>query len=502
MTMNKKSLLIFILCPLLFACNKDLTNLNTDPKAPTDVPATALFLQGEKSLVDIYTTTSVDQAPFRVLAQSWTENTYVFEAQYNLANYESPDNFWNYIYAGPDYQPGANPPVPPGTGVLNNLEQAKALFPVSVANPVTLRNDLDISDILEIYGWYFLVNTYGNIPYSQALSRTNAFPKYDDARTVYNDLLTRIDTCIAGLNTSGDAMGSADQIYGGNVGEWLKFAATLKLKMAMIEADVDLPDATTKVQEAVATGVFQANTDNALFAYDPAAPINSSPMWQNLVLSGRHDFVPANLLVSTMDSLNDPRDSLYFQRDGNGNYTGGLPGRPNGYGNFSDFSLQMQTPGFPGDILDYSQSEFLLAEAAARGIPVGGTAETHYDNAITASILAWGGSATDATTYLAQPSVAYTTAWGGNWREEIGYQSWIALYNGNWDAWTEIRRLGFPNINVVSPPYFPSGIPVLFPLRFNYPNNEVISNSINWAAAVAVLPGGQDVLTAKLWWMP
>jgi hypothetical protein len=500
MTMNKKSLLIFILCPLLFcACKKDLTSLNTDPKSPTAVPASSLFLQGEKSLVDVYTTTRVDVAPFRVLAQSWTENAYVFEAQYVLSNYESPDGYWNYIYAGPDYSPTSNPPVPAGTGVLNNLEAAKQTFPLYVADPVALRNDLIISDILEIYGYYFLVNTYGNIPYSQALSRTIAFPKYDDAKTIYTDLLTRIDTCIAGLNTSGGAMGAADQIYGGDVGQWLKFAATLKLKMALIMADVDLPTATTKVQEAVATGVFQSNSDNAMFAYDPASPGNSNPMWQALVLSGRHDFVPCDLLVNTMDSLNDPRDSLYFQRDGGGNYTGGVPGAPNGYHTVSDFSAPMQAPDFPGDILDYSQTEFLLAEAAARGIAVGGTAETHYDNAITASIEAWGGSSTDAATYLAQPSVAYTTAWGGNWRQEIGYQSWIALYNGNWDAWTVIRRLGYPNIDVINPP---QGAVGNLPLRFNYPNNEVISNSINWKAAVAALPGGQDVVSAKLWWMP
>ena len=41
-----------------------------------------------------------------------------------------------------------------------------------------------------------------------------------------------------------------------------------------------------------------------------------------------------------------------------------------------------------------------------------------------------------------------------------------------------------------------------FPLRFYYPPAEQTSNPVNWAAAVKTLPGGQDVVTAKLFWIP
>jgi hypothetical protein len=41
-----------------------------------------------------------------------------------------------------------------------------------------------------------------------------------------------------------------------------------------------------------------------------------------------------------------------------------------------------------------------------------------------------------------------------------------------------------------------------FPLRFYYPPAEQTSNKTNWAAAVAVLPGGLDVVSAKLFWQP
>lgn len=471
----------FILLALLSGCTKNIESLNVDPKSALSVPSGSLFLKGEKSLMDAYTTTSVSVAPFRVLSQEWTENTYVYEAQYNLSAYQSPSGWWNALYSAS----------------IHNLQYAKDAYQVDVLDPAVRRNDAIITDILQVYAYYLLVATYGNIPYSQAENKLIPFPKYDDAKTVYADLLTRIDTCIVGLNPAAAAMGSNDKIYGGKVAKWKKFAATLKLKMAMLGADVDNATTSKKVQEAIATGIFTSNDDNALMAYDASAPSNSNPIWQALVNSGRHDFAPTSFLVSTMVGLNDPRVPIYFTLDGNSAYTGAMAGGGNNYGSNSDFGASFLQATFPGDLLDYSETQFYLAEAAAHGISVGGTPDVFYNNAITASIIAWGGVAADAATYLAQPSVAYATA-AGDFRQKIGYQEWISFYNKNWDSWTVIRRLNNPNLNIVSPPIAAKG---KLPLRFTYPSDEKTSNSINFSAAAATLPGGIDVVSAKLWFM-
>ena len=480
----KNYFIISIVCGLLLsACTKDIGGLNVNTKAATTVPSATLFTYGEKQLVDYYTSTSVSTSPFRVLSQEWTENTYVYEAQYNFTAYNANANWWAGLYRN----------------ILANLQAAKTSFPKDIKNPnpSVLKNDLIIADILEVYAYNMLVTTYGNIPYTDALNSTIPYPKYDDAKTVYMDLLTRLDTCIAGLDPTAASLGGADQIYKGNVAAWIKFAATLKLKMAMLIADVDPATASKKALEAVTTGVFASNADNATMTYDQSSPGNSNPLWQALVNSGRHDFVPSNLLVNTMDSLHDPRVPLYFTQDPNGSYSGGVPGGGNGYGIFSDFSDQMQTASFPGVLLTYTQSEFLQAEAIERGIAVGGTAQSHYNNAITASITFWGGSASDAAAYLAQPTVDYTKN-TEPWQEKIGYQLWISNYNMNWDSWTDIRRLGYPNLDVVNPPIAAKST---LPLRLTYPSNESGSNSTNWANAVKALPGGQDVVTAKLFFM-
>ena len=480
--MKRISFILGALALIAFSCTKPLSSLNVDPKSSKVALGTALFTQAEKNFSDANSTTSISVAPFRVISQEWTGNSYIYEAIYDFAVYDCPDGWWNAMYIN----------------VIHNTELAKQAFPVNFpGTPGALRNDLDISDLLEVYAFGELVATFGDIPYTQAQNTKMPFPKYDDAKTVYADLMMRIDTCIAGLNAGENAMGSADLIYGGNVAQWIKFAASLKLRMAMLLADVDPTTATTKVNEAITTGVFQSNSDNALFSYDPASPTNSNPIWQSIFYSGRHDFVPANLVVSTMVGWNDPRVPYYFTQYNSG-YSGGNPGQGNGYGLFSDFGTALYTASLPADLLDYTEIQFYLAEAVERGF-IPGTAATYYNNAITASIQFWGdNNPADVSAYLAQPSVNYTTA-AGTWKQKIGYQAWIADYNRNWESWTLIRRLGYPDIDAVSPPV---GEVSNFPLRLYYPINEVSSNPINWAAATKLIPGGRDVVSAKLFWMP
>jgi hypothetical protein len=481
--MKKISIVTIIVSLLSYSCTKNITDQNVNPKNPTTAPSAAVFLAGEKGLVDVYTSDFWGTAPFRVVAQVWTQNTFNNEAHYQFATNNSPGGWWNGIY----------------NSALHNLDQAKTLYSNDVPDSNVLKNDLLITDILEVYAFSLLVNTYGPVPYSQALNRTIPFPQYDDQKTIEYDLIARLDKAITGLNSAYASLGSADQIYFGDVNQWKKFAASLKLKLALLISDVDPQTAGTKVEEAVASGLFTSNNDNATLAYSADAVVNSNPIWQDLInAAGLHYYSPASYFINTLLLWNDPRLPLYFTKDPNGNYSGGIAGAGNSSTALSSFSAQWLSAGFPGDILDNSEVQFLLAEAVERGFNVTGTAELYYDSAISSSIRYWGGSYSDVLAYLAQPAVAYTTA-AGVWRQKIGYQKWISFANRNWDSWTEIRRLGYPDLNTVSPPVGAQGD---LPLRFYYPPAEQSSNSVNWAAAVATLPGGQDLQSAKLFWEP
>ena len=142
--------------------------------------------------------------------------------------------------------------------------------------------------------------------------------------------------------------------------------------------------------------------------------------------------------------------------------------------------------------MDYPEIAFGLAEAAARGYSVGGTAEDFYNKAVTASIKYWGGSDADVATYLKNPLVAYTTA-KGTYKQKIGTQKYLALYNRGFEAWTEWRRLDAPTFNVPANKTYAE-----IPVRFTFPVGEQTLNKANWTAASTAIGG--DKLTTKLFW--
>lgn len=471
----KKVFVSVLITALFFAsCKKDLTSLNEDPKNPPMVAASSLVSNAERSLARTISSSSVNLNIFRLIVQHWQETTYLGESRYDLNTRNIPQAVWTSLFRD----------------VLKDLQEAKRLIPEQVTDEGVRANQIAVADILQVYAYYYLINTFGNIPYSEALNVDNVFPKYDDAATIYADLLSRLDDDIDAIDPAKAGLGNADIIYGNDMDAWLRFANSFKLKMGMLIADVPNSNAEAIVEEAYAAGVFTSNDDNALFGF-LASPPNTNPIWEDLVQSGRQDFVAASTLVDQMGALNDPRTPLYFTLDEDGEYSGGDPGSSSSYTTFSKPDEKITVPEFPGVLLDYAEVEFLLAEAAARGYSVGASAAQHYNNAITASILFWGGTAGQATTYLAQPSVNYATA-AGTFRQKIGIQKWITLYNRGWDAWIEWRRLDYPQLE----PAFRALSAI--PLRFTYPVNEQNYNTKNYNEAASAI-GGDDVET-HLWW--
>lgn len=470
----KRIIIAFTFLPLLFttACKRDITSVNVDPKNPQTAPATAFISNGQKAFADALTSTNVNDNIFRLVVQYWQETTYTDESNFDINTRQIPRQLWNYMYRD----------------VIRDLREGKRLIPAQIQGATTQKNAIAIAEITEIYAWYYLVTTFGDIPYSQALDVNTAQPKYDNQQTVYNDLLTRLDAAIANITTTGSSIGDADLIYGGDMAMWKKFANSLKLKMGMTIADADNAKAKATVESAVAAGVFTSNADNAVFEY-LSAPPNTNPIWVDLVQSGRKDFVAASTIVNRMLALSDPRTDDYFTTDAVGGYSGGTPGASSNYATFSKPADAIAAPDAPATLLSYAEVEFFLAEAKERGYNVPGTAVGHYNAAVTASILEWGGTTSEATTYLLQPGVVYVSA---NWKQLIGEQKWIALYNRGWDEWIEWRRLDQPAL--VKPPTAITAIPV----RLTYPIPEQNLNTTNYNAAATSVGG--DQVTTKLFW--
>jgi hypothetical protein len=473
----KKILFFFAVTLLALSCSKDFGDTNVDTKKPAVVPPGSLFANAQKSLVDVMTSTNVNNNIFRMLAQQWTETTYIDEANYDLTTRNIPQNFWNTIF----------------TGVLINLKETQRLIPAQndAFFPAKVKaNQNACAEILNVYAYATLVNTFGNMPYSQSLDYTVVYPEYDDAAAIYDDLLARLNKALTDIDVNEAGFDGNDLLYGGNMAGWKKFGSSLKLRLGMMLADVDAAKAKTIVESAAADAVTD-NADNVVFAY-LSSPPNTNPVWVDLIQSGRQDFVAANTLVDFMKDLADPRIPAYFTTDAAGGYSGGIYAANNSFVTYSKPSDAVSAPDYPSVLFDAAEGHFLLAEAVERGFNVGGTAAVHYEEGVRASIAAWGGSTAAADAYMLNANVAYATA-PGDWKVKIGNQAWIALYNRGFDAWTEWRRLDAPTLNI------PDGLTYAdIPRRYTYPVQEQNLNVTNYERASTAIGG--DAVTTKLFW--
>jgi hypothetical protein len=485
----KKKIILPIYMVIIFlatSCLDDITSLNNNPKAYQSgtVPAGPFFSNATRNLVDAITYGTKDFSPgitFKILSQQFAETTYFDASSYNLTNVGN--GFWVSLYRDV---------------LLDYKEAKKIIVDKPTLFPEVDKNQLAIVEIMEVYVYSLLVNTYGDIPYagaidtglkSEGLDSDNLTPAYDDAASIYNDLFTRLDAALANLNEGEDGFGDADLIYGGDIAAWAKFGNSLKLRMALTLADVD-PSKAKSIAESAAPNVFESNDDNALLAYLPVTP-NTNPIWVNIIQSEREDFVASNTMMDLMEAsvVDDPRIPMFYTVDNAGGYSGGIYGRSNSYVTYSKAGEKMTNEEWPGILLDYSEIEFYLAEAAARGYAVGGTAESHYVAGIEASLDYWGVS--DATAFLADPNVAFATAAGTD-LQKIARQKYIALFNRGLEAWTEYRRFDFPDFN--EPPVANGD----FPIRYTYPNSEQTSNGENYTLAAAAIGG--DEVTNRVFW--
>ena len=471
--------LLVVITATVMSCKK-LPLLNEDTKSATKVPSGTLFSNAMVNLVFQEVTPSVNQNVFRAFSQYWTETTYTDESRYDVLNRKIPDYEFRTLYRD----------------ILADLKEAKRIVSAETdveSSAAEKKNKNAIAEILSVYVFHRGVDVFGNIPYDKALDINNLAPAYDDASGIYAKLFSRLDAAIADLNTTEKSWGGADLIYGGNVAKWKKFAYSLKLRMAINVADVSSLDPTGKAASAVAGGVFTSAADGAKFSF---LSTYQNPVYTNLVASGRLDWVAANTIVNAMNTLIDPRRPLYFDgnlKDGAGNviYDGGVYGASNAYPKYTHIAPVVQEDTREAFLIDYTEVQFYLAEAAARGL-IAGSPDTYYNEGITSSILYWGGTAADATAYLANPLVAYTTA-TGTYKEKIALQAWIAYYDRGFLGWTTWRRLDAPTFNP------PSGMTNAdIPTRFTYPISEQTLNKNNYTPAASAIGG--DKLTTKLFW--
>ena len=454
---------------VIASCTSDLSSLNVNSKAPEQVPAGALIANSTVSLTDYLTSVNVNLNNFILWSQHWTGTTYTDESNFLYNNRDVNGNTFDAMYAT----------------VLRDLSDARKFIEADDKLLASYKvNQLAIVEVMEVYTYHVLVDIFGDVPYSEAIG-DDVTPKYDNDAEIYTDLVSRLLAAHSVLGGD-NGLGSYDLIYGGDSDSWKKFAASLALKLAIRAADVN-PSAQSVASAAVAAGVFTSSSDNAMLSYTSSPP-NTNPLWDDLVQSGRADFCAANTFADVLNGLNDPRRGSYFRNlDSAGGVIGAAYGLASSYANHSQPGDALEDATRAAALMDFTEVEFLLADAAARGWSVGGTAADHYAAAVTSSIEDWGGSATDAAAYLAQTDVAWDATM---WKERIGVQKWIAMYTRGNEAWATQRMYDYPAMNVAVEALIST------PTRMSYGIDEYSLNGTNVAAA----RGGNDDQMGKVFW--
>ncbi|RZL01812.1 MAG: SusD/RagB family nutrient-binding outer membrane lipoprotein, partial [Hymenobacter sp.] len=306
---------------------------------------------------------------------------------------------------------------------LSRLQQA-----IDVANAQSATryaNVIAVSNIMKVMIFQRITDTYGDIPYSQAVQATQGIttPQYDKQQDIYPALLTQLDAAIASLSTTAP-VASGDLLYAGNVAQWKKLGYSLMVRVAMRMTKVNPTLARTYTEKAAAAGTMASYSDNAFIRGDIAFGDTQNATTNALLTTDDFREVKwSKTLIDYLNKTSDPRLGAIAEipaagRTNNANQalvgdnTPSLQrGLPNGYDQTGGAYDISKSPGYPGPtgnagdlaplgnysrprlavyiqrnapnfLLTYAETELLLAEAASRGWSVGSNAATHYANGV------------------------------------------------------------------------------------------------------------------------
>jgi len=365
-----------------------------------------------------------------------------------------------------------------------------------------------IGKTLEVLVYQYLVDHFGDIPYSQAIQGSIEdgsvlAPTYDDDATVYPQLVTTLDDAVADLEAAiADpviAIGSEDMVYGGDLSSWIRFANSLKLRVLMRMSDVN--DVAAQVQATVAAGQFIETADDIAEVPFTGESGSENPMyaWEE---SGIGLFYKAATTVTNvMDQNSDPRKFYFY--DPAVNFPGEIKAGDQNeialcFGcvsdDWSDPSAVTYGPGVPTIFMSNWETWFLRAEAALK-FGTGEDASAAFANAVTANFDYVG--APDAS--LLVDALGFDGASSQGKINLIGVQKWISMTGlQEAEGWIESRRFDTPENPIFSGPGgifqtpLQSSLPdKTFPTRWVYPEEE---QTLNTNAPAQVL------ITTKVFW--
>jgi len=413
--------------------------------------------------------------------------------------------------------------------------------------------------VLRAYQAIELSNLYGDMPYSKAGkafsgSTADLVVPYDKQQQVYLSCLSDLTWAVNHFNTNGNqfSFSSNEFLLANDIGQWGKFANSLRLRYALTMYDKDsadagpiIADALTKplLTDAVAdvVGLNQTNIPGISFDIDGAG----RGFFFHQESRARMGSTLWNLFSNNNNTdgsgIFDLRCNIFFEVNGNGQWVpypqnpitpisdSGEPyniDRDNDWtahkvsNLYSDYNYYLGRDGIisgstgacPEIFISAAEVHFLVAEAYAKGAGVAqnvASAQDEYTKGVKASLTFWKNMAFNSSIWvvnkpasgtptqaeidavLTNPKVAFNA---NNALNLIYAQEWVDLFRQPWVAWTLMRRTGGATpADTNNPAGYTQNYGSL--QRYQYPSDESQFNNTNWKAAT----GGNDLTSTKIW---
>lgn len=519
--------MILMAMPTFYSCKKDFEGLNTDPINALSTTSDKLLSPALVNSIwaGMNRNRSFTNELMQVtVAQSDGDNTvfrYAFRANWS-------DYLWNNWFVQ-----------------LTNFKQVDSLsrVPDSTLGQVVNTSYQAIGKICKTWLYSNLTDTYGDIPYSQALKGDsdlldpNVLPAFDRQRDIYQDMFKQLEEANTLLANGTPIVAVSDPMYKGDITKWRKFANSLYLRLLLrVSGKSEVQTQVIAKIKQIADNpaqypIFQNNADCARVKWSGGQ--SSTDPYTSPYVNGirAQDFrSPAlcNFFLQNLITWSDPRyvsaapfgsgsiGRLGIAQASGGGWYGVESGYSPGHGDikgcyFQSYdnttgtgdTLSLQQNYRTGIVMQYAEVQFILAEAAAKGW-ITGNAQTYWNQGIASAINYWVAAfpetvpSTEFTAHLANLATG-NEIWANavtleDKMELIHLQKYYALFCTDLQQWFEYRRTGHPVL--------PKGQGLSnggkMPARLVYPVYVQAANPTNYKAAVAAQ--GPDDINTLVWW--
>jgi len=475
-----KLVVSFVVVAVFFAgCTNDFSDINANKNDPESV--------GPQFLLTNIISVSSDVSAFE---QGFRQSNYLAQFSASIEferidRYEMGSNseYWDAIFR-----------------LLSDVKSMKAA-------PASNEAYVAVGDIMQSYLFSQLTDLWGDVPYTEALGALEGqfLPKYDTQESIYTDpetgILAVLKKAVTVLeNTNATIQG--DVLFSGDLDKWVRFANSLQVRymLRISKRRTDFNDLQTLADGGQ---IMQSNADNAVVPYLSSAP-NQFPLFN--ASAGTYQ---EHSMTKTVDSVltvwDDPRVAVLYkptkasQNSATPEYNGLLNGQSSStiaasgvdLNNISLFGSIFRdvADGVDAQYMQYSEVQFALAEAVARGY-ITGDANVYYQNGITANFEYYN-TALPAD-YFTREAIALNGTVDD--LTKILSQKWLSLISVGHEAWFNVRRTGIPNLRP-GPDNFNEN---KYPVRYLYPESEQATNRNNYQEAVSRIGG--DNINRKGWW--